>query len=68
MQDELVVTMTTIKTYCLFLLTFSNISYINSSSLEDEKLQLSSIQLKPWLEGKPMTSNEKTLPQMKSEK
>jgi len=59
MQDELVITMTTIKTYCLFLLTFSNITYINLSSLEDEKLQLSSIQLKPWLEDKPMISKWK---------
>jgi hypothetical protein len=56
MCNELGVTMTTIKTYCLFVLMFSNISYIISSSLKDEKLQLSSIQLKPWVEDKPMTS------------
>jgi hypothetical protein len=56
MRDELGVTTTTIKTYCLFLLMFSNISYTISSSLKNEKLQLPSIQLKPWLEDKPMTS------------
>ncbi len=52
------------KAHCLYLLMFTNISCIISSSLEDEEielidskiLELSLVKLEPWLEDETMIS------------
>jgi hypothetical protein len=45
---------TTTKTYWFYLSRFTNISYIFSSSFEDEELNLSLVNLNPWVEDEAM--------------
>jgi hypothetical protein len=54
MPNELVITTIAIKTYCLCLSMSTNNFYSISSSLEDEELELSFIELEPWLENEAM--------------
>ncbi len=52
---------TTTKTYWFYLSRFTNISYIFSSSFEDEELNLSLVNLNPWVEDEAMIFKWKNL-------